>query len=313
MICGALAWFGARSVLAAEADVTVHCDAVSTEVAAQVEARIRANLLSAGLEPAAVILECDGEAAQTRVTGGGHSVLLRANRSGSSIKDALLANADAALSAWVTLGLPVAAFPVAESVPPAIAAPVSAAAVAPMRTPTQAPACRDAKAPAPSNKGAVWLSAGVRAEHWHLGSALGAQLGVARPFGQGWLSAQLGYLVGVPTTAQFSVHELQFGGELGWQPSHALGLRGAFGVGLSVLGVTPDSNVSARSPTTSSLPFLSVSLTRAVDFGSVALVPVVGFRAFPRARAIDIDSTKKLELPGFAPQASLNLALKFGG
>jgi hypothetical protein len=318
VICGAVALFGARAAAAAaaEADVTVKCDAVSVEEAAQVEARIRANLLSAGLEPTAVELECDGEAAQTRVTGGGHSVLLRANRNAPSVKDALLANADAALSAWVTLGSPVAVFPAPAPVAPvrpAAAACAPSAPVAPVPTATRAPVCSDAKLLTPARARGVWLSAGVRAEHWHLGSALGAELGLARPLGEGWLVAQAGYLVAIPAPARFSVRELQLGGELAWQPSQTLGLRGALGVGLSVLGVTPESGVSARNATTSSLPFLGLSLTRAVELGSVALVPVLGFRAFPHARAIDVDSTKKLELPAFAPQAALNFAVKLGG
>ena len=44
----------------AEADVTVDCVELSAEDAAQVEARVRASLLSAGLAPTTVALSCDG-------------------------------------------------------------------------------------------------------------------------------------------------------------------------------------------------------------------------------------------------------------
>ena len=45
----------------------------------------------------------------------------------------------------------------------------------------------------------------------------------------------------------------------------------------------------------------------------MALVPVIGFRAFARDRAVDIDKREQLALPSLALQASLNLQLKLGG
>lgn len=157
------------------------------------------------------------------------------------------------------------------------------------------------------------LAAGVRAERWHLGSALGAQLTLERPFSVTWVGAQVGYLVGLPTSSHFSARELQLGGELGWQPPGSFGIRGALTFGLSVLGATPESGARAQSSTTSSLPFFGVNFSRPLDLGWVGLVPVLGFRVFQRERGVNIDASEQLGLPSFALQASLNLALKLGG
>jgi hypothetical protein len=304
--------FSARVALAAEADVTVQCAELSAEDAAQVEARVRANLLSAGLEPANVELECTADTAQTQVTGNGHQVLLRSSRDAAPVKEALLASAESALSAWSAQGVHAADTSLPHQPPPV--APPPPPAPPPVAPRTLPPAPRELSPTALSRPDKTWLSAGLRGERWHRSSGLGPQLGLERALAAAWLSIHAGYLLSVPTSARFSAHELQLGVQLGWQPDGVLGLRGALDSGLSAFGASPATGVSATNDRTSStLPFVGLELSRPTDFGSVALVPVAGLRAFASARAVRVDGQEAMALPNLALQASLNLALKIGG
>ena len=305
----------ARVARAAETDVTVTCLELSAEDSAQVEARVRASLLSAGLTPATLALSCEAAAAQTQVTGNGQQVTMRAERSQISLKDALLASAEAALSAWgsargmVAPASPspplTAPAPEPEPTPPEV---VNAPVAAPLTPPSRVPETR------PAVRSSYWVFAGPRAELWHSGWALGGQLGVQRALASTFVAIRAGYLVNLPVSTQFSAHELQFGAELGYQPQGLLGLRGALGIGVSVFGATPAAGVSAQDGSDSStLPGLSVELSRPVALGPLSLLPAVGVRAFTSARSVRVDGEEVLALPALAAQASLSLALKLGG
>jgi hypothetical protein len=311
---------GARAASAAETNVTVKCAELSGEDSAQVEARVRANLLSAGLEPEAVELSCEAETAQTQVTGNGQQVMARSDRAASPVKEALLASADGALAAWsaqATGAQP--SQPLPEPVPTRAAdpAPAPALAAAPTTPLTPPPSRVPDSRPAPDSstkRASTWLSAGPRSELWSDGSGLGAQLGLLRNLSSTFLALHAAYLVSLPTSTRFSAYELQFGAQAGWQPAGLLGLRGALGLGLSVFSATPSEGVSVQSGSTNStLPCLSVELSRPIEFGALALLPAAGLRAFTRTRSVLIDGQQVLALPALALEASLSLALKVGG
>lgn len=291
----------------AETNVTVSCPELSAEERAQVEARVRANLLSAGLAPATVDLSCEATAAQTQVTGNGHQVTRRTERGASSIKEALLTSADSALSTWSEEA--------AEPSTPAMPAPALEPASSPTApTPTPTPNRIPDERPTPrAISQSTWLWAGARGELWSNGSGLGGQLGVEQKRNSGFVAVHAGYLLSLPPSTRFSAHDLQFGAQIGWQPQGLLGLRGALGVGLSLFAASPAPGVRAQSDTSSTLPCLSVELSRPFEFGAVALLPALGLRAFTRSRAVLIDGERMLALPALAPEASLSLALKVGG
>ncbi|HEY3252883.1 MAG TPA: hypothetical protein VGJ91_03010 [Polyangiaceae bacterium] len=304
----------ARAAAAAEAEVSVSCQELSTEDAAQVEARVRANLLSAGLSPAAVELSCPIAAAQTQVTGNGHQVTRRTERAASSLKEALLASADNALSAWSAETAVVApsAAPAATAIP--AAEPVPALESAPHPPPVAAPSrLPDARPAAKSRSASTWLSAGPRVEPWSSGSGLGGQIGVQQKLSAAFLAIHAGYLLSLPASSRFSAHDLQLGAQMGWQPPALFGLRAALGVGLSQFGASPAPGVSAQNSTSSTLPCLSVELSRPIEFGSLALLPAAGGRVFKRSRSVVIDGEPVLALPALALEVSLSLALKVGG
>jgi hypothetical protein len=309
---------GAHEAAASEADVTVSCPELSAEDRAQVEARVRASLLSASRSPASVELSCDVAAAQSQVTGNGHQVTLRTDRSASAVKEVLLASAENAILAW---SAELASGPEDSTLPPpapppaaepvAAPQPASVPAVAPTPEPNRVP---DTQPTAHSRPASTWLFAGPRVELWSGGSGLGGQLGLQQKFGSAFVAGHGGYLLNLPPSSQFSAHELQFGAQIGWQPQSLFGLRGALGVGVSVFGATPAAGVSAQGGSTSStLLCLSVELSRPVEFGALALLPAAGLRGFTRSRSVLVDGEQVLALPALTLEASLNLALKVGG
>ncbi|MEI9940463.1 MAG: hypothetical protein WDO69_24885 [Pseudomonadota bacterium] len=285
---------GAPAASAAEAEVTVRCPELSAEDTAEVEARIRASLLSAGLEPSTVELGCEVDSAQTQVTGNGHQVTVRTDRNVSSVKEALLVSAESALSAWSAQTSPPAA---TRGTPPAGPAPVPSPArdaqpaPVPVAVPVAPPAyVPDARPTVRSSAASTSLAAGPRAELWRSSGALGPVFGLHQKFASIFVAIQAGYLLSLDGSSQFSAHELQFGAQVGWQPRALSGLRAALGVGLSVLSATPAMGVSAQSGSTSStLPCLSVELSRPFELGAFALLPAAGARAFSRARSVLVD------------------------
>jgi hypothetical protein len=307
----------ARAASAKEAEFTLKCGELSLEDAAQVEARVRADLLSARLTPLAVDLSCEADSAQTQVTGSGHQVTLRTDCDAGSVKEALLASAEGALSAWGARVHPAEAIPLAPP-SPTIAPPVSKAMVpealraAPVGALATANRLPDARPTLRSSAGSTWISAGTRAELWHNGGALGGQLGLQRKWASMFVAVRAAYLVNVPGPTDFSAHELQLGAEIGLEPQGLLGLRGALGVGSSTFDVTPAAGVSTQNSTSSTLACLSFELSRPVAFGRFALVPALGGRAFSRARRVSVDGQELLALPAVALEASLSFSLKAG-
>jgi hypothetical protein len=303
-----------RGAAAADAEVVVSCPELSAEDAAQVEARVRASLLSAGLEPAAVELSCSADSSQTQVTGNGRQALVRSARSTIPIKEVLLASADSALSAWggptagPTTGAPATASPPPPA--PSATAPILPPAV--LATPA-APSGPTPHPATPSVPNRTWASAGARTELWQHGSGLGAQLGLEHELPSAFLALQVGYLAAVPTSSRFSAREIPVGAQLGWRPRNALGFRAALGVGLSVFATTPAAGVSAQSGKTLTLPFLGVELSRSVELGAFALLPALGATAFSSSRTVKVDDEVVLTLPTLALSAGLALALKLGG
>jgi hypothetical protein len=305
---------GARAASAEEAEFTLNCAELSVEDAAQLEAQVRADLLSAGLTPLAVDLSCEADSAQTEVTGSGQQVTVRTDRDATSVKEALLASAESALSAWgarvdptpapLTAPIVTAAAPKAPVPEAPRSAPVVPRAI-PDRLPDARPTLRSAIS--------TWMSAGFRGEPWHSGGALGGQLGVQCQWPSAFATIRAAYLFGLPGATQFSAHELQFAAEIGFQPQGWLGLRGALGVGSSTFAVSPAADVSTQNGSTSStLPFLGFELSRPFTFGRLALVPALGGRAFSRARRVSVDGQEVLAVPALAFAASLSLALKVG-
>jgi len=303
---------GARTAHAEPAEVTVQCSLLSPEEAAQVEARVRADVLGAETRPTKVELGCDAESLQVRLSGAGRTLVLRASGN-AAFREALLASAEAALSGWSGLATPVAAFPPPTPAP----VPQGAGAVSPT-SPSRTPrtitvtAPLHVSSPTPCQPGRLQLAFGVRGEPWRRAAGLGVQLGFEHALPSAWVAAQAVYLSALPAATRFAVHEWQMGAELGWQPRGTAGVRVAVAVGLSLLEASSGPEVTPLSATTSTLAFGGLNLSRPFDFGSLAAVPAVGFRVFSRERAVKVDSRTELALPSFVLHASFSVALRLG-
>lgn len=303
-----------RGAAAADAAVVVSCPELSAEDTAQVEARVRAGLLGAGLEPARVELSCSADSVQTQVNGNGREALVRSERNATPVKELLLASADSALSAWggSNAGATASAPATTSTLPaaPAAKAPTAPREVVATPAPPSSPIAQPATASVPHR---TWVSAGLRTEFWRHGSGLGAQLGLEHQLASAFLALQAGYLAAVPTSSRFSAREIGIGAQLGWRPQRALGLRAALGVGLSLFGTTPAAGVSAQSGKSLTLPFFGIELSRPVELGAFAVVPALGATAFSSSRTVKVDQADVLTVPALAVSASMALALKLGG
>ncbi|HSU39601.1 MAG TPA: hypothetical protein VLJ38_08535, partial [Polyangiaceae bacterium] len=256
-----LALVGAAPAAAAQDDaVRVACEALAPEDAAQVEARIRATLLTAPAVDVSVRIDCTATTANVRVVSGERSETAALLLPDDNRRDALLATVEdllAALERENTTPPP----PQASATPPAVSVPA-------LPTPATAPPPPVAPPqPSPSARGNAprWdIGAGALAELWEGAVGYGARLVSERRQGSWSVGADFGWLTTPEFTDVFRAHELHafvFGA---LEERRTTGLRGALGAGVSVLTVLPRPDIVVRTPTTLPLVFLNAELARPV-------------------------------------------------
>jgi hypothetical protein len=286
----------ARAAAAQDDAVRVACEALAPEDAAQVEARIRATLLTAPAVDVSVRIDCTATTANVRVVAGERSETAALLLPDDNRRDALLATVEgllAALERENTTALPPqpAATPPAASVP---ALPTPASAPPPVAPPQALPSAR-------GNAPRWDLGAGALAELWEGAVGYGARLVSERRQGSWSVGADLGWLTTPEFTDAFRAHELHafvFGA---LEERHTTGLRGALGAGVSVLTVLPSPDIVVRTPTTLPLVFLNAELARPVRFGRGWLLPALDVRFFPGRREVTVDAERRLVLPPVCP------------
>lgn len=303
-----LALVGEAPAATAQDDaVRVACEALAPEDAAQVEARIRASLLTAPPVDVSVRIDCTATTANVRVVSGERSetaalVLPEDNR-----RDALLATVEGLLEALErenTAPPP----PQASATPPADSVPVlPTTATAP---PPVAPPPVALPQPSPSARGNApqWdIGAGALAELWEGAVGYGARLFSERRQGSWSVGADFGWLTTPEFADVFRAHELHafvFGA---LEERRTTGLRGALGAGVSVLTVLPRPDIVVRTPTTLPLVFLNAELARPVRFGRGRLYPALDVRFFPGRREVTVDAERRLVLPPVCPALFLGV------
>lgn len=303
----ALGWPAAAG---ASEGVVVACETLSSEQRAQLEARIRASLLSAALE-GNVTVECQARRAYVEVVTNGGSATLETPTTDTTLQEDLIGAVEAALHdlTHVHVAQPPSHRPEVDQTPPVVP-PSSQRSPpptdeAPSLTPREQPA-RVANVPPASLQVMVQ---GID-EYWSSRVALGGALGVARTAGRYWYAAKLGFMSPQTTGQAFALTEWHAALRAGVQPGWALGLQLSLGVGPSIVVLSHDANVASRSGTVVAAWFLDASLSRPIWFGSLALAPAVGTRFFASERGVRLDAREKLTLSGFVPQLSLNAVLR---
>lgn len=307
----------ARPARASDEAVRVTCPDLSTERAAELESRVRANLLTTELA-ATVMIACRPDRTDVTVNSAPDSVTVQVpSGSADTFRDDVLHGVEEALR---ELARRRASAPGASSEPTSIEptpatsgerAPSLPAAAPP---PPKAPAAtRPPSAPPQRRAGRAWteLSAAALGEAWSDSVAVGAALGVARSSGALWYGARAAVLVPTAASAGFSAAEYWAALELGFQPAFAAGIRVTLGVGPSVLFVAPHATLTTRNSAATSALFFDAAVSRPFWFGRFAIVPSAGARLFTRERGVRIDAKERLKLSGLVPQLSLSAALRF--
>jgi hypothetical protein len=300
----------------ADTRLELACPELTREQAAELEARIRASLLTATVVAERVSITCRAEGGNVLVESGVRQVGRELALTGADPREQLLAAVEAALRELSET--PASAAP-AET-PPAAArespAPAPAASLPALSRPvSSSPVALVPAAPAlvvrraPSSPRFLQLSLGARGEPWPDGLALGGELGAGygtQVFAIGVVGAGVSEL---ESRDEFVSSEWSAALCLTWQPRWALGFRGQLGGGPSLLLVTPRAELSARSTTQRSAWFGELVLSRPIRLGPAwAVIPGLGARAFTAQRSVNVDGQRELELRSVVPRLGLGVS-----
>lgn len=292
----------ARTTAARDDAVRVACDALAPDDAAQVEARIRATLLTAPAVDVSVSIECSAATADVRVTSADYDQHTTLALPEQDRQDALLAAVEELLAALEREGAS-SALPQGSAPPPTPSTgvlPMPPAAPQPVVPPQPSPRS-DRDTPH------FDVAAGALAELWDGAIGYGARLLLERRQASWSLGADFGWLTTSEFSDAFRAHELHafvFGA---LEERRTTGLRGALGAGLSVLTVVPEPDIVVRTPTTLPLVFLNAELARPVRFGHAWLLPALDLRFFPGRREVTVDAERRLVLPPLCPALFLGV------
>ncbi|HEV8548031.1 MAG TPA: hypothetical protein VGQ57_03365 [Polyangiaceae bacterium] len=295
----------AHPVVAQDDTVRVSCDALTPDDAAQVEARVRATLLTAVDAKLSVRVDCAQGSASIRVVAGERTESLELALPAEKPHEALIAAVESLLETLeqTNAGEPADSSPrqaVASSAPPP-ARPAPAPSV-PAESPSPA-----TRAP-PDSEAAHWdVGAGALAELWQGAIGYGARLVVERRRAPWSLGGALGWLTTPELTELFRTHELHALAFGAFEEGRYTGLRASLGAGASMLVIRPDAELVVQTPTTLALPFLNAELSRPVRFGHAWVFPAVALRIFPGRREVTVDAERRLVLPPFCPALFLGL------
>lgn len=288
---------------AADFPLEVACTAWSPESAAQVEARVRANLLAEGLQAGRVQISCLGAEVNVTVQAAA-GVLTRPIQSSSpSLEDDVVAGVEAALRELAAPSVDGARAEVAPSA--TLAAPHSAPAVVEPRPGPRSPAPTLPAAQTAAQLIELGLTPELNrfSEHAAIGASLGLDIGSERlRYG---IALGGHSVLGLPPS--FAAAEAHAGARIALRLHEVAGLSVSLGLGASLLVASPSPNVQPRSSTSLSAAFLDLELSRPFWLGRFGLAPVVGVRVFSAVRNVRVNETEQLRLPVAIPKAGLSL------
>lgn len=305
----------AGAAAAAEPELALDCGQLTREHAAEVEARARATLLPSPVAVVRIVISCSEAEARVVVESPSSQAIEQVPLLTPDIRTTLVDAVDRALQT-------LSSRPSNSGAPPLEPEPEpESVAKAPVPEPVSPPALV-AAAPAPipvaptptSTAGAkrsLHASASALAELWRYGGGLGGALGVAYGTRQLQLGLRLGGLTSPDSSGDFRASELSAALGVAWAPGWAYGLRGAAGLGPSLLLVSPQSDLTPRGDTSVAAWFFELELARPFWFGAWAFTPALGVRLFTAERQVTLDSAELLIIPYVAPRLALSLAYAF--
>lgn len=289
--------------------MSIECPGLSREQTAEVEARARAALLTAGLDVAELELGCDAEQVRAKLRVRGETSESVVPLDAGAVPGQLMRALDGAIQRSTQPHEP----------QPEPAAPSSATfesdrAPSVSTQPTIAappPSAEPRRAPVPPRgpRLVASVAAGGVLEAW--GSRLVPGALLHSRFG--------GEQVGVTWSASYQVAQASLFrvGELGvalgadYRPQRAGGLVLEASVGFSLLSVTPHAPYRPRGATSLSAGFVRALLARPIALGRFAIVPSAGVRLFTAPRRLRLDGQQQLKLGYAAPELLLGVSYRF--
>lgn len=288
---------------AAENDVAVACDALTSDEAAELDARTRATLLADGPAGAQIRVRCEAELATVIAVTGEESESAVVRLPNGGLKDALLAAVDRTLAAAKERARGANATSATE---PLIEPP-------PLPTPTPTPPVPDDDSPPAAASPAgpthfVRLGVGALFEAWDAVPAYGGRARVEIAFSPWSVALALGGLTSAERAGSFvpsEWHALAVGA-LDLEAVAGLRLSGA--VGVSVLLASPSSGLANESGTSSAAALFELGLSRPLRARHVIVTPELDLRLFSARREVKVDGTTELALPVASPLLALTFS-----
>lgn len=302
-----------RPARAGDEAVRISCPELTTERAAELESRLRANLLTS--EPAVTVqVTCQPAKTEVLVASATDSITVGAPAASiDTFRDDVLRAVEEALQTLAQRSTRAVPGPTNDAASqPAPAAPAEPASPSPVIAAPMPPVSTPALAAKPRQASRSWteLFGQLLGEAWHGPLALGGALGVARSTPVLWYGLRTAVLRPAAQDSDFSATEWHASAELGAQPAFAAGVRATLGLGPSVLFVTPHGSLTARTRKAASALFFDARLSRPFWFGHWALLPELGVRLFTRDRGVRIDSQERLNVHGFVPQLGVGIVYR---
>lgn len=297
-VCGV-----ARPGFADDDAVRVTCDALVPDDRAQVEARLRATLLTAAASTTSVRIDCDANIASVRIVAGEQTETAEVVLPADNPREPLLAAIERLLVMLEeqSRGAAEPAPGVAALAPPPVApTPSASPPVASESSADVWPRVSGAAAP-PGRAESYWdLGVGATGEIWDGALAYGARVHVERRQAAWSIGAAAGWLTTSAMTEAFRTNEFH-GFVFGAVEEAHTGLRGSLGAGVSSLTIRTQPGVVALTPTALAAAFFAAQIARPLRFGHFWLLPAFELRVFPVSREVTVDAERRLALPPVCP------------
>jgi len=293
--------------------IKIACEPLDVERTAQVEARVRARLLTAQVPDPEVAITCTGAQAKVDIKAGTAAAQVEVSAERLGLEERLLDGVDQALRELAEPGsggaavLPEVASPPQPSPPPAVE-------WLPQPSLRQREAATNGRpSPAPSVRARALLElAGLAlVEHWSAGEAFGGMADVSYG-GATWRgSLAVGGARLNQSNPAFRSTEAHVQTALVWGPPWAWGVRGSCGVGASLLAIAPRDDFAPRNRTTAFAAFAEVALSRPFWFSTHwAIAPRLAARLMAARLRVTVNAEEALALSGVAPSVGIALVYR---
>ena len=289
---------------AAENDVVVACTALTSDEAAELDARTRSTLLADGPGETRIRVQCEAELATVIAVTGEHAESAVVRLPNANLKEALLAAVDRTLGATKEHARRAQATFPAEPVPEPPPLPTP-----PPVRPQPAPAPEAAAAPSPPLPPRfVRVGASALLAPWDGKPAYGGRARVEVALQPWSVALALGGLTSSERASSFvptEWHALVVGA---LDLDALAGLRVSAAAGVAVLIASPRSGLANQSGTSATSALFELGLARPLRAGRVVVTPELDLRLFSARREVLIDGTAQLTLPIASPLLALAVA-----